>query len=139
MGKPPYGYRCDPEDKDHWILDEEAAPVVKLIFDLCIDGKGPEQIARILEEKQIMTAKAPLCQQQEKKPMPERPYHWGNQSIAGILEPGVNTGCTCNSRLIPSPNKLKKTWGFPNEPEESVLPDTGSDCISRHSLTGCRN
>ena len=35
MGKPPYGYRCDPEDKDHWILDEEAAPVVKLIFDLC--------------------------------------------------------------------------------------------------------
>ena len=54
MGKPPYGYRCDPEDKDHWILDEEAAPVVKLIFDLCIDGKGPEQIARILEEKQIL-------------------------------------------------------------------------------------
>ena len=38
MGKPPYGYRCDPEDKDHWILDEEAAPVVKLIFDLSIVG-----------------------------------------------------------------------------------------------------
>lgn len=85
MGKPPYGYRCDPEDKDHWILDEEAAPVVKLIFDLCIDGKGPEQIARILEEKQIMTAKA-LYAKRKKKPMPERPYHWGNQSIAGILE-----------------------------------------------------
>ena len=45
MGKPPYGYRCDPEDKDHWILDEEAAPVVKRIFDLCVDGKGPEQIS----------------------------------------------------------------------------------------------
>ena len=85
MGKPPYGYRCDPEDKDHWILDEEAAPVVKLIFDLCIDGKGPEQIARILEEKQILTAKA-LYAKRKKKPMPERPYHWGNQSIAGILE-----------------------------------------------------
>lgn len=71
MGKPPYGYRCDPEDKDHWILDEEAAPVVKLIFDLCIDGKGPEQIARILEEKQIMTAKA-LYAKRKKKPMPEK-------------------------------------------------------------------
>ena len=46
-----------PEDKDHWILDEEAAPVVKMIFDLCIDGKGPEQIARILEEKQILTTR----------------------------------------------------------------------------------
>ena len=41
LGKPPYGYRCDPNDKDKWILDEEAAPVVKRIFDLCIDGKGP--------------------------------------------------------------------------------------------------
>ena len=42
LGKPPYGYRCDPNDKDKWILDEEAAPVVKRIFDLCIGGKGPE-------------------------------------------------------------------------------------------------
>ena len=49
LGKPPYGYRCDPNDKDKWILDEEAAPVVKRIVDLCIGGKGPEQIFRILE------------------------------------------------------------------------------------------
>lgn len=40
---------ADPNDKDKWILDEEAAPVVKRIFDLCIGGKGPEQISRILE------------------------------------------------------------------------------------------
>ena len=85
MGKPPYGYRCDPEDKDHWILDEEAAQVVKLIFDLCIDGKGPEQIARILEEKQILTTRV-LYAKRKGKPLPERPYHWGNQSIVGILE-----------------------------------------------------
>ena len=85
LGKPLYGYRCDPEDENHWILDEEAAPVVKLIFDLCIDSKGPEQIARILKEKQILTAKA-LYAKRKKKPMPERPCHWGNQSIVGILE-----------------------------------------------------
>ena len=41
LGKPPYGYRCDPNDKDKWIMDEDAAPIVKRIFDLCIDGKGP--------------------------------------------------------------------------------------------------
>ena len=58
LGKPPYGYRCDPNDKDKWILDEEAAPVVKRIFDLCIDGKGPEQISRILERDQVLTTKA---------------------------------------------------------------------------------
>ena len=57
-GKPPYGYRCDPNDKDKWILDEEAALVVKRIFDLCIDGKGPEQISRILEWDQVLTTKA---------------------------------------------------------------------------------
>ena len=37
LGKPPYGYRCDPNDKDKWIMDEDAAPIVKRIFDLCID------------------------------------------------------------------------------------------------------
>ena len=58
LGKPPYGYRCDPYDKDKWILDGDAAPVVKRIFDLCIDGKGPEQISRILEKDQVLTTKA---------------------------------------------------------------------------------
>ena len=107
MGKPPYGYRCDPEDKDHWILDEEAAQVVKLIFDLCIDGKGPEQIARILEEKQILTTRA-LYAKRKGKPLPERPYHWGNQSIAGILERQEYTGCTCNFKTYSKSYKNKK-------------------------------
>ena len=53
LGKPPYGYRCDPNDKDKWIMDEDAAPIVKRIFDLCIDGKGPEQISRILERDHV--------------------------------------------------------------------------------------
>lgn len=55
MGKPPYGYRSDPQDKDHWILDEDAAPVVKRIFDLTIAGIGPCRIARILETDQVPT------------------------------------------------------------------------------------
>ena len=130
MGKPPYGYRCDPEDKDHWILDEEAAPVVKLIFDLCIDGKGPEQIARILEEKQILTAKA-LYAKRKKKPMPERPYHWGNQSIVGILERQEYTGCTLNFKTYSKSYKLKKR--IPNNPEDMFYlpPDTQEAIVSQ--------
>ena len=129
MGKPPYGYRCDPEDKDHWILDEEAAPVVKLIFDLCIDGKGPEQIARILEEKQILTAKA-LYAKRKKKPMPERPYHWSNQSIVGILERQEYTGCTCNFKTYSKSYKLKKR--IPNNPEDMfIVPDTQEAIVSQ--------
>ena len=129
MGKPPYGYRCDPEDKDHWILDEEAAQVVKLIFDLCIDGKGPEQIARILEEKQILTTRA-LYAKRKKKPMPERPYHWGNQSIVAILERQEYTGCTCNFKTYSKSYKLKKR--IPNEPEDMFyLPDTQEAIVSQ--------
>ena len=129
MGKPPYGYSCDPEDKDHWILDEEAAQVVKLIFDLCIDGKGPEQIARILEEKQILTTRA-LYAKRKKKPMPERPYHWGNQSIVAILERQEYTGCTCNFKTYSKSYKLKKR--IPNEPEDMFyLPDTQEAIVSQ--------
>ena len=129
MGKPPYGYRCDPEDKDHWILDEEAAQVVKLIFDLYIDGKGPEQIERILEEKQILTTRA-LYAKRKKKPMPERPYHRGNQSIVAILERQEYTGCTCNFKTYSKSYKLKKR--IPNEPEDMFyLPDTQEAIVSQ--------
>ena len=129
MGKPPYGYRCDPEDKEHWILDEEAAPVVKMIFDMSIDGKGPEQIARILEEKQILTAKA-LYAKQKKKPMPERPYHWIGQSVVGILERQEYTGCTVNFKTYSKSYKLKKR--IPNDPENMFyLPDTQEAIVSQ--------
>ncbi|MFR7742455.1 MAG: recombinase family protein [Acutalibacteraceae bacterium] len=115
--------------RDHWILDEEAAQVVKLIFDLCIDGKGPEQIARILEEKQILTTRA-LYAKRKKKPMPERPYHWGNQSIVAILERQEYTGCTCNFKTYSKSYKLKKR--IPNEPEDMFyLPDTQKAIVSQ--------
>ena len=42
---PPYGYMKDPENKKRWIIDPEAAEVVKRIFALCLDGYGPSQIA----------------------------------------------------------------------------------------------
>ena len=48
---PPYGYKKDPEDKTHWIVDEEAADVVKEIFRLCMNGYGPTQIAKELRKR----------------------------------------------------------------------------------------
>jgi DNA invertase Pin-like site-specific DNA recombinase len=52
---PPYGYMKDPEDKNKWIIDEPAAEIVRRIYDMCISGLGPEQIARQLSREQIMT------------------------------------------------------------------------------------
>ena len=135
LGKPPYGYRTDPTDKDHWIIDEDAAPVVKRIFDLAIDGKGPEQIARILEKDKVLTTKALYAKQSENHPdpkkrkkMPERPYHWIGQSVAGILERMEYTGCTCNFKTYSKSHKLKKR--LQNTPENyRIFPNTQSAII----------
>ena len=102
MGKPPYGYRCDPEDKDHWILDEEAAPVVKLIFDLCIDGKGPEQIARILEEKQIMTQRHSMPSERKSRCRKDRTTG-ATSPLQGFWNGRSTQAVPATSRLIPSP------------------------------------
>ena len=45
--------RATSSGKDKWILDKDAAQIVKRVFDLCIDGKGPEQISRILERDHV--------------------------------------------------------------------------------------
>ena len=122
LGKPPYGYRTDPQDKDHWILDEDAAPIVKRIFDMTIEGIGPCRIARILEADGVLTTKA-LYAQRNGKPMPERPCHWIEQSVVGILERMEYTGCVCNFKTYSKSYKLKKR--IPNAKEDMfILPGT---------------
>ena len=122
LGGPPYGYCADPQDKNHWILDEDAAPIVKRIFDLTIAGVGPSRIARILEADKVLTVKA-LYAQQKGKPLPERPCHWIEQSVVNILERMEYTGCTCNFKTYSKSYKLKKR--IPNALEDMfILPDT---------------
>lgn len=129
LGSPPYGYRRDPEDKEHWVLDEEAAPIVKRIFDLCIAGKGPSQIARILEQDMVLTTKA-LYAKRKGKPLPDRPYHWVEQSIVGILERMEYTGCICNFKTYSKSYKLKKR--IPNKKEDMfILCDAQEAIISQ--------
>ena len=122
LGQPPYGYMRDPEDKEHWIPDPDAAPVVKRIFALTIDGKGPDQIARMLEAEQVLTVNS-LYAQQKGKPLPDKPYHWNVNSVTGILERMEYTGCTCNFKTYSKSYKLKKR--IPNRPEDMfIIPDT---------------
>ena len=129
LGNPPYGYRSDPQNKDHWILDEDAAPVVKRIYDLCIAGKGPSQIARMLEADGVLTARA-LYAQRKGDLLPERPCHWSDQAIACILERMEYTGCVCNFKTYSKSYKLKKR--IPNAKEDMfILPDTQGAIVSK--------
>ena len=54
-GRPPVRYKKDPENKKRWIVDEEAAAVVQKIFALCMDGMGPTQIAKWLQENKVLS------------------------------------------------------------------------------------
>lgn len=115
---PPYGYRKDPADKKKWILDEEAAEVVKRIFDLCIAGKGPMQIAKMLTADKVLTVKAHYAKQNGRI-MPDNPYRWSVESIRGILERPEYTGCTVNFKTYSKSHKLKKR--LQNAPENQRI------------------
>ena len=127
---PPYGYMKDPADKKKWIVDEEAAEIVKRIFDLCIAGKGPMQIAKLLTAEHILTVKAHYAQRAG-KPLPEKPYHWDPKSVAGILERPEYTGCTVNFKTYSKSHKLKKR--LHNVPEnQRIFPNTQPAIIDEH-------
>ena len=95
-GKPvateaPYGYIKDPENKDYWIVDKEAAEVVKLIFRLFMEGKNRNQIAVYLKEKEILTPTFYMKQQDrgtaKSKPLnEENRYNWNKATITRILK-----------------------------------------------------
>jgi len=113
---PPYGYKKDPADKKKWVVDEEAAEVVKRIFELCIAGKGPMQIAKELTADKVLTVKAYYATQKGKT-LPDEPYKWSPKSIAGILERPEYTGCTVNFKTYSKSHKLKKRLN--NAPDKS--------------------
>ncbi len=118
LTKPPYGYIVSPTDKKQWIVDEEAAAVVKRIFDLCIGGKGPMQIAKILKEDKVPTAKAYYAEKKGKA-IPENPYNWKDITIVGILERMDYCGHTVNFKSYSKSHKLKKR--IPTTKEQQAI------------------
>ena len=127
---PPYGYVKDPADKKKWIVDEEAAEVVKRIFDLCVAGKGPMQIAKALTAGKVLTVKAYYAQR-DGKPMPDNPYRWSVETIRGILERPEYAGCTVNFKTYSKSHKLKKR--LQNAPENyRIFPDTQPAIVDRN-------
>ncbi|MBQ3286528.1 MAG: recombinase family protein [Firmicutes bacterium] len=114
---PPFGYIKDPENSKQWIVDEEAAKVVKHIFDLCMEGRGPMQIAKQLMEEKVLTITAYTIKEGRKglAPAPEDPYHWDSTSVVGILETKDYTGCTVNFKTYTNSIWDKKTRENPVE------------------------
>ena len=96
---PPYGYMKDPDDKNRWIVDEKAAEVVRRIFQLTLEGKGPFQICKILEADKV---EIPAYHQQKlgmglwQNRELKYPYRWTSSSVASILTRKEYLGHTVN-------------------------------------------
>lgn len=93
-----YGYVKDSNNPKHWIVDPEAAIVVRCIFEMCMNGRGPSQIANQLREDGVL---APTAYKDSKginspNPLPENPCGWNSNSVVKILELREYTGCTVN-------------------------------------------
>ena len=111
---PPFGYMKDPEDKKKWIVDEEAAHIVRRIFDLCIAGKGPMQIAKLLTAEKVLTVTA-YHARQEHRALPDEPCRWNGNAVVKILERREYTGCTVNFKTYTKSLKFKKRMENPTE------------------------
>ena len=111
MGPPPYGYKKDPDNPKRWIVDEEAAQVVRRIFRMTVDGYGTEQIATILSEKKVLT---PIAYWREKgvnrpgKSKLRGPYMWNSSTITHILSLQEYCGDILNFKTYSKSYKNKK-------------------------------
>lgn len=113
----PYGYMKNPESPKEWMIDEEAAQVVKKIFTLCMNGRGPSQIADQLEKDKILTPTAYKNKQGVKTPHtePENPYRWHESTIVNILERKEYIGATVNFKTYTNSIWDKKQRENPEE------------------------
>ena len=84
----PYGYVKDPENPKHWLVDPEAAAIVKRIFSMCMEGRGPTQIANQLWADKVLTPTAYKLShgRSTNAPAPEDPYRWDKKRHLNPVE-----------------------------------------------------
>ena len=113
----PYGYKRDSDDPKKWVIDEEAAQIVKRIFSLCMEGKGPSQIAALLEKEKVLNPTTYKQREGRKTPhqTPENEYRWHESTVAYILEYMEYTGCTVNFKTYTNSIYDKKQRENPME------------------------
>ena len=121
----PYGYVKDPENPRRWMVDPVAADVVKRIFNLCMEGRGPMQIANQLKADKVLTPSAYRALQGIKTPnkKPEDPYDWHSSTVVAILERREYTGCTVNFKTYTNSIWDKKQRDNPLE-KQAIFPNT---------------
>lgn len=135
----PYGYKRDPEIKGHLLINPETAPVVKMIFSLCAEGKGPRVIANALREKKIPK---PTMYRFMTEGIygtvtdTEDMYGWADRTVAGILDNEIYLGHTVNCRTTVVSYKDKRVIDRPESEQyrfehthEAIVDQTTWDIV----------
>ena len=126
-----YGYKKDPDDPDLWIIDEEAAAVVRRIYQLIIEGNGPMQVARILKDEKVERPSYYLAKQglgtcRESCDM-SRPYTWTATTVSDIVKKPEYMGHTVNFRTKKLSYKDKNS--VHNSPEDWIIFENTQEAI----------
>ena len=126
-----YGYKKDPADKHHWLIDEEAAAVVKRIFHLSMNGKGTSEIAAILRDEKVerpsyyMGVRGQGTRKTDNDP--NRCYDWSGTTVGGIISKPEYMGHTVNFRSYKESYKDKQAIKRP--PEEWTIFENTHEAI----------
>ena len=128
---PPYGYMKDPDNpKRHWIVDDEAAAVVRQIFAWCMEGFGPSQISKKLKEAKVDCPTVHWMKMGRNAPAktPDNPYDWAPRTITGILEKQEYLGHMVNFKTRKQSYRSKKKlenppdqWKIFENTQESII------------------
>ena len=131
-----YGYKKDPNDKNKWLVDEEVAAVVRRIFRLTIEGKGPYDIARILFEDKIETPAVYFGKRGmgiwKSKEKFTNPYNWSGFIVGQILSKPEYMGHTVNFRSHKASYKDKTAVKNPKE-EWLIFENTHEAIVDRET------
>ena len=111
MGQPPYGYMKDPNDPKHWLVDDEAAQVVRRVYSMTLEGFGTEQSATQLEKDGVLTPRAYWLTKGIKRPgkgKQQPPTKWNSSTITKILSLQEYCGDILNFKTYSKSYKNKK-------------------------------
>ena len=135
LAPPPYGYVKDPENKKRWIIDPDAAEIVRRIFHLCIEGNGNETIARILQDDKVLVPQAYWqskgMSRGGKKTQPN-PYKWCKTTIAKMLEQQEYCGDIINFKSYSKSFRNKTRVENPKE-NWAIFKDVHEPIIDRET------
>jgi len=128
----PYGYKKNPANKHHLVIDEEAAPVVRRMYEMAADGVNVNQISIYLAESHILTPNAYKSLMLGDKAIhydPEYPYNWHGSTVKNILKNRVNIGEMVSHKQTTRSFKSQKLVHLPEE-EWVTVTDTHEPIVS---------